>query len=562
MGSPARLIERPKGKRGEDRLGAPRPSSQGMSASFRAASDRRLARRASRGDRRAMGAIFERYRQELYGFCLGLLGEPQDAQDALQNTMVKVLRALPGEEREIALRPWLYRIAHNEAIELRRSRHPTQALEAHLAEQMSVSERAEQRERLEWVLKDIADLPDRQRAVLVMRELSGLDFAEIGAALDTTGAVVRQSLYEARRNLEQMDRGRSLKCEAIARVLSDADGRITRRRDIRAHLRDCSDCRRFRDAIGKREGALSTLPLLPFPTAAAAGVTQAIFGASGGGGGVAALTGVAKSAGAYGVLKAAGTVAAVTVIGTAAIQGGMKAAAPDSPSPDARQPGAREDTARSPSPQGAEVARAMSAASRPTLIADGSPSAPASAQVSDRRPLSSAPEHGIAAVVAAHPSDLRRQLTPASDPPAVAAEAGFPPAEEESGHPGEPAKHVSGTGKEKSSPAAKPEKSVTPEHPPHPPHSKKQKASSKAEPASSGAAAPPSPEAQTEAAKTPPGQAKKGAKAEQQPAPEASPAPPEASSPPVEIEPAGNEAEAPPPGQGPEPNGKAKGHEK
>ena len=48
--------------------------------------------------------------------------------------MVKVLRALPGEEREVSLRPWLYRIAHNEAIELRRTRHPTQILDGHLVD--------------------------------------------------------------------------------------------------------------------------------------------------------------------------------------------------------------------------------------------------------------------------------------------------------------------------------------------------------------------------------------------------------------------------------------------
>jgi RNA polymerase sigma factor (sigma-70 family) len=218
-------------------------------------------RRASTGDQRAIATIFERYRQELYGFCLGLLGEPQDAQDALQNTMVKVLRALPGEEREISLRPWLYRIAHNEAIELRRSRRPTQALDGYLADgHSSVMEQAEQREQLQWLLKDLADLPERQRTVLVMRELSGLDFAEIGAALDTSGGVVRQSLYEARRNLEQMDHGRGMKCQAVTRVLSGADRRIARRRDIRAHLRDCPDCRRFQDAIDGREGVMSTLP--------------------------------------------------------------------------------------------------------------------------------------------------------------------------------------------------------------------------------------------------------------------------------------------------------------
>src|SRR3954453_3705974 len=152
------------------RLEAHRERSGWPSSPMRASSDRRLSRRASKGDRQAIATIFERYQQELYGFCLGLLGEPQDAQDALQNTMVKVLRALPGEEREISLRPWLYRIAHNEAIELRRCSHPTQVLGGYLVdEQSSVTEQAEQREQLEWLLKDLADLPERQRTVLVMR---------------------------------------------------------------------------------------------------------------------------------------------------------------------------------------------------------------------------------------------------------------------------------------------------------------------------------------------------------------------------------------------------------
>jgi len=221
-------------------------------------SDERLAQRATRGDGQALGAIFERYQQELYRFCLGLLGEPQDAQDALQNTMVKALRALPGEQREIALRPWLYRVAHNEAIDLRRTRRETQALDGHLLDaHSSVAERAEQRERLEWLFRDLSDLPERQRAVLVMRELSGLDFVDIGAALGTSGAVVRQTLYEARRNLEQMDSGRGMRCEVVAQVLSDADGRISGRREIRAHLRDCPRCRRFQDRIEARKEAFA-----------------------------------------------------------------------------------------------------------------------------------------------------------------------------------------------------------------------------------------------------------------------------------------------------------------
>ena len=93
----------------------------------RAHSDDRLALRATSGDGRAFAAIFRRHHQSLYRYCLAILGDSQDAQDALQNTMVKVLRALPGEERNIELKPWLYRIAHNESIELLRRRRETRS---------------------------------------------------------------------------------------------------------------------------------------------------------------------------------------------------------------------------------------------------------------------------------------------------------------------------------------------------------------------------------------------------------------------------------------------------
>ena len=105
------------------------PAPESSPAIMRLLSDDRLARRAARGDRRAFEAIYQRYHQDLYRFCLAMIGNPQDAQDALQSTMVKVLRALPGEERQIKLKPWLYRIARNESIEIVRRRRDSEELE-------------------------------------------------------------------------------------------------------------------------------------------------------------------------------------------------------------------------------------------------------------------------------------------------------------------------------------------------------------------------------------------------------------------------------------------------
>jgi RNA polymerase sigma factor (sigma-70 family) len=285
-------------------------------------SDERLTRRAVGGDDRAFAAIFRRYHQSLYRFCLAIVGNPEDAQDALQNTMIKVLRALPGEERKIELKPWLYRIAHNESIDLLRRRRETTQLDVEeVAPGYGLSENVETRERLRGLLADLRELPERQREVLVMRELSGFDFEEIGAALDTTGAVARQTLYEARQSLRQMKEGRELDCEAVAKALSDGDGRVTRRRDVRAHLRSCAGCREFRDEIGSRRQDLAALA--PLPAVAAAGMLHGLVGggsqAAGGGGIAAALGGgAAKTIATSAAVKGVATVAVVAAVGVTA----------------------------------------------------------------------------------------------------------------------------------------------------------------------------------------------------------------------------------------------------
>ncbi|HEU4704369.1 MAG TPA: sigma-70 family RNA polymerase sigma factor [Sphingomicrobium sp.] len=290
-------------------------------------SDERLTQRAVGGDERAFGAIFRRYHQPLYRFCLAIVGNPEDAQDALQNTMMKVLRALPGEERQIDLKPWLYRIAHNEAIDLLRRRRQTRPLDVeHAAPGYGLAEDAETRERLRRLLADLRELPERQRDVLVMRELAGLDFDEVSSALGTSHAVARQTLYEARLSLRQMEEGREMGCDSVTKALSDGDGRVTRRRDVRAHLRSCSDCRRFRDEIKGRRQDLAALS--PLPAAAAAGMLQGMVGGSGAasGGGLAAALGggAAKTIATSAAVKGVATVAVVAAVGvTAADRSGV-----------------------------------------------------------------------------------------------------------------------------------------------------------------------------------------------------------------------------------------------
>jgi len=338
-------------------------------AAFRLQSDARLARRAAAGDQRAFEAIYRRFHQDLYRFCLALTGNSQDAQDALQNAMVKVLRALPGEERQIKLKPWLYRIAHNEAMETIRKRRDHAELDAEqCVDPVEIAATAEARERLRRLLADLSELPERQRAALAMREMAGLGFDQIADSLGTSGAVARQTVYEARLSLRQMEAGREMSCDEVTRQLSDGDGRVARGREIRAHLRGCASCRAFCKGIGERRAGFAAVA--PLPIAAAAGLLHGATGvasASVGGGaglsgvaGVGAGTAVATSA----VVKSAAVVAIVAVAGvTAAERGGVidvpvVGSSRSAPASDTANPGAE------PGAAGAAGAQRGSAAGR------------------------------------------------------------------------------------------------------------------------------------------------------------------------------------------------------
>src|SRR5947209_1503195 len=84
--------------------------------------DELLARQAARGSQRAFTALYERYSQPLYRYCRSIVRDDADAQDALQSTFTGALAALQRGARNAPLRPWLYRIAHNESISLLRRR--------------------------------------------------------------------------------------------------------------------------------------------------------------------------------------------------------------------------------------------------------------------------------------------------------------------------------------------------------------------------------------------------------------------------------------------------------
>jgi RNA polymerase sigma factor (sigma-70 family) len=282
-------------------------------------SDDRLMRLAADGDRQAFEAIYRRYHQEVYRYCLAILRSPEDATDALQSTMANALRSLPGEPRQIPLKPWLYRVAHNEAVTILRQRPPSIPLEdAPQPEGPSASQQAEMKSRLRELVADLGSLPERPRGALVMRELSGLSYSEIGSAFGTSSAAAKQTVYEARAALHEIAGGREMDCEVVRQALSADDGRVLRGRKLRAHLRHCADCRDFRMGIRQRRSDLAALAP-PLPALAAAGLLKSLVGGKGGtvGTGVLGLLGGGggTTLATSGTLKAGAALLATAAIG-------------------------------------------------------------------------------------------------------------------------------------------------------------------------------------------------------------------------------------------------------
>jgi RNA polymerase sigma factor (sigma-70 family) len=280
--------------------------------------DEALARLSEAGDERAFAALYERYHQQLYRYCRSIVREDTDAQDALQSTFAGALVALRRAQRNAPIRPWLFRIAHNESVTVLRRRHGgCEDLSEHHGQRLaSAADRAGDRERFAQLVADLRELPERLRSALLMRELSGLSHAEIAAALGVSLGAAKQTIFEARRVLMEFGEGRAMACEDVLRTISDGDGRALRGRRLRAHMRDCPACTAFALAIPARKADMLALAPPIAPLAAGGVLTRLLSGGSAHGGhgaGVAAAA-AGKVAGTALITKA---VVAVAVVGTA-----------------------------------------------------------------------------------------------------------------------------------------------------------------------------------------------------------------------------------------------------
>jgi RNA polymerase sigma-70 factor (ECF subfamily) len=199
-----------------------------------AAREQELLAAARGGDEEAFRRIVEEHRAELHAHCYRMLGSVHDADDALQDTLLRAWRGLPGFGGHSTLRSWLYRIATNACLDAiaRRTKRvlpidygPQAELGSDVGEplvesvwiepypdeslglddgQATPEARYEQREAVELAfVAALQHLPATQRAVLILREVLGFSAREVAESLETTVASVNSAMQRARKTVDE-----------------------------------------------------------------------------------------------------------------------------------------------------------------------------------------------------------------------------------------------------------------------------------------------------------------------------------------------------------------------
>jgi RNA polymerase sigma factor (sigma-70 family) len=374
--------------------------------------DERLARLVSAENNWAFSILYERYHAMLYRYCHSFLRSEPDALDAVQSTFTRALEALQRGQRDAPLRPWLFRIAHNEAISSLRRRRASEPLAATIARpEMAPEDVVEARESFRSLLADLGQLPARPRGAIVMRELNGLSHDEIAVALGTSRSVVKQAIFEARHALGEFARGRQMACADVRRAVIEGGRRALRGRRIRAHLRDCQECARFAANTTRRPGRLRALT----PPAWAGAIAKLLPGSLR----PAWSSAAPDPAVASGILGGtAGKLTAILAPKAAVVAAGIAAGATT---------GMLVDDSGQPTGPGATFAPLRSSAPTPLVVnrrAHGAPGVvaarfarPSSELVVPRRKLTWSPPHaGPRQPAAPEPSRLIRSVEPPPGP--------------------------------------------------------------------------------------------------------------------------------------------------
>ena len=173
-----------------------------------------LVRRVQGGELDAFEELVRAHEKTVYNLALRMTGNPQDAEDMAQEAFLKAYRSLPEFRGESKFSVWLYRIVSNVCLDhlRKQSRRPSSSLTMEdddgEEQQFDVPDESASPEKLleqkltrEAVQRGLNQLPDEQRQILLLRELRGLSYEEVGEALGLEAGTVKSRIFRARKRL-------------------------------------------------------------------------------------------------------------------------------------------------------------------------------------------------------------------------------------------------------------------------------------------------------------------------------------------------------------------------
>jgi RNA polymerase sigma-70 factor (ECF subfamily) len=173
---------------------------------------RELVEACKRGDERAWSELVEATHRNVYSLCYRILGNPDDAAEATQETFLKVWRNLKGFRGEAMFSTWLYRVATNTAItrqrsRLRRARFEMKAEDETLTQLPgpgSVEDAAGAKLQVQALERALLELPDLYRSAVVLRDVYGMSIEEIAGALKISETAAKVRVHRARKRLKEL----------------------------------------------------------------------------------------------------------------------------------------------------------------------------------------------------------------------------------------------------------------------------------------------------------------------------------------------------------------------
>ena len=154
------------------------------------------------GHMEALGELVKRYQQDMLSLALRVMGSPDKAPDIVQEAFLRVHRSAKRYRPEARFTTWMYRIVVNLCMDEMRKTRPVLEL-THDPPQETKPDRLEQEERVLQVRQAIADLPERQRVVLILSRYNNLSHMQIAETTGWTDSAVESLLVRAYRSLRE-----------------------------------------------------------------------------------------------------------------------------------------------------------------------------------------------------------------------------------------------------------------------------------------------------------------------------------------------------------------------